>query len=93
MREVTLGRASFVWCIHAGLMNPGDEILRILGGKIIHAGVILTRLAELMNPGDEILRNPAGKIIHAGVILGRHAGVMKSGDEILRILEDHIGLE
>ena len=66
-------------------MNPGDEILRILGGKIIHAGVILTKHAELMNPSDEILRILGGKIIHAGVILGRHAEVMKPGDESLRI--------
>ena len=43
-------------------MNPGDEILRILGGEMIHAGVILARHKKLMNPGDEILRILGGKI-------------------------------
>ena len=43
-------------------MNPGDEILRILGEEMIHAGVILERHKKLMNPGDEILRILGGKI-------------------------------
>ena len=47
---------------HTGPINPGDEILRILGGKIIHAGVILARHPKLMDPGDEILRILGGKI-------------------------------
>ena len=38
---------------HAGLVNHGDEILRILGRKIMYAGVVLARHLALMNPGDE----------------------------------------
>ena len=43
-------------------MSPGDEILKILGGEMILAGVILARHKKLMNPGDEILRILGGKI-------------------------------
>ena len=50
---------------HAGLVNHGDKMLRILGRKIIYAGVVLARHVELMNPGDEILSILGEKIIYA----------------------------